>query len=113
VVLLGNNGLINGPLVRHHVITSALPLMYNHLGIFIGTTEFTLPFAVFSLIGVLRTISPSLVQAGAGRTARWPGTPPGGPGGPAPDRWGKAAVALSGASVVLSVLILIRQRRGQ
>lgn len=29
------------------------------------------------------------------------------------DRWGKAAVALSGVSVVLSVIILIRQRRGQ
>jgi carbon monoxide dehydrogenase subunit G len=29
------------------------------------------------------------------------------------DLWSKAAVALSGASVVLSVLILIRQRRGQ
>jgi uncharacterized protein len=33
--------------------------------------------------------------------------------GPSSDRWGKAAVALSGASVVLSVFILIRQRRGQ
>ena len=29
------------------------------------------------------------------------------------DRWGRAAVALSGVSVALSVIILIRQRRGQ
>jgi uncharacterized protein len=54
--------------------------------------------------------------AGAGqrRFSRWPGTRPGPaqPAAPA-DRWGKAAVALSGASVALSVLILIRQRRGQ
>jgi uncharacterized protein len=36
------------------------------------------------------------------------------PAGPSGDRWGKAAVALSGASVVLSAFILIRQlRRGQ
>jgi len=38
------------------------------------------------------------------------------PAGVAPattDRWGKAAVALSGVSVALSVIILIRQRRGQ
>jgi uncharacterized protein len=36
------------------------------------------------------------------------------PAGPPDERWGKAAVALSGASVVLSALILIRQlRRGQ
>jgi uncharacterized protein len=58
--------------------------------------------------------------AGQGRTARWPGVRPDGhddpaaPAGPSGDRWGKAAVALSGASVVLSALILIRQlRRGQ
>ncbi len=31
----------------------------------------------------------------------------------ASDRWGKAAVVLSGVSVALSVIILIRQRRGQ
>jgi hypothetical protein len=48
------------------------------------------------------------------RTAPWPGSPPGGPGAPAaPDRWGKVAVALSGVTAVLSVVILIRQRRGQ
>jgi uncharacterized protein len=36
------------------------------------------------------------------------------PAGPSGERWGKAAVALSGASVVLSTVILIRQlRRGQ
>jgi len=35
------------------------------------------------------------------------------PAAPSGDRWGKAAVALSGASVALSVFILIRQRRGQ
>jgi carbon monoxide dehydrogenase subunit G len=54
--------------------------------------------------------------AGAGRAARWPWARPDGrpvPAGPSSDRWGKAAVALSGASVVLSVFILIRQRRGQ
>ena len=31
----------------------------------------------------------------------------------APERWGKAAAALSGVSVALGVIILIRQRRGQ
>jgi uncharacterized protein len=58
--------------------------------------------------------------AGQGRTARWPGIRPDGrddraaPAEPSGDRWGKAAVVLSGASVVLSALILIRQlRRGQ
>ncbi len=61
--------------------------------------------------GVLR-------PAGAGRErpARWPGPRPdrsAAPAGPSSDRWGKVAAALSGVSVALSVLILIRQRRGQ
>jgi carbon monoxide dehydrogenase subunit G len=56
--------------------------------------------------------------AGRGQAARWPATD----GRPVPastapagtDRWGKAAVVLSGASVALSVVILIRQlRRGE
>jgi len=54
--------------------------------------------------------------ASQGRAARWPWAQPDRravPAGPSSDRWGKAAVALSGASVVLSVFILIRQRRGQ
>jgi uncharacterized protein len=58
----------------------------------------------------------ALSQPGQERTARWPGMRPDGPaapGGPSGDRWGKAAAALSGASVLLSVFILIRQRRGQ
>jgi len=68
--------------------------------------------------GVLQTAGP-----GQGRTARWPGTRPDGrddraapaaPAGPSGERWGKAAVVLSGASVALSAVILIRQlRRGQ
>ena len=60
------------------------------------------------------------VRGSAGRAGPAAGHPlardaarrPGQPAAPA-DRWGKAAVALSGASVALSVLILIRQRRGQ
>jgi carbon monoxide dehydrogenase subunit G len=54
--------------------------------------------------------------AGQGRSFRRPWARPEGPAvpaGAAGDGWGKAAVALSGASVALSVIILIRQRRGQ
>lgn len=48
-----------------------------------------------------------------GRAARPPGRPAGAPAAVPSDRWGKAAAALSGVSVALSVIILIRQRRGQ
>jgi uncharacterized protein len=55
-------------------------------------------------------------EAGQGQARRWPATWPGGrdaPAGPSGDRWGKAAVVLSGTSVALSVFILIRQRRSR
>jgi putative spermidine/putrescine transport system permease protein len=64
IALLGDNGLINGPLIRHGVVGDPLPLMYNRLGVFIGTVEFMLPFVVFSLVGALKAIKPDLVQAG-------------------------------------------------
>jgi uncharacterized protein len=50
------------------------------------------------------------------RTAPLPGTPTDGMTAPADrsgDLWAKAAVALSGASVALSVMIILRQRRGR
>lgn len=61
VVLLGDNGLINQALTSAGV--GQLPLMYNDFGVIVGTTEFMLPFVVFSLIGVLRTIDPDLLPA--------------------------------------------------
>lgn len=50
------------------------------------------------------------------RTAHSPGTAPDGQAAPAArsgDPWVKAAVALGGASVVLNVIIMIRQRRNR
>jgi uncharacterized protein len=60
---------------------------------------------------------PELAAPKRGRAARNRAVPiagqPAGATAAATDRWGKAAVALSGVSVALSVIILIRQRRGQ
>ncbi len=55
---------------------------------------------------------PELAAPKRGRAAPVAGAARRGHGG-RPDRWGKAAVALSGVSVALSVIILIRQRRGR
>ena len=63
MVLLGDNGLINGTLVRWHYIDKPLPLMYNVFGVIVGTVQITLPFMVLSLIGVIRGINPSLEEA--------------------------------------------------
>ena len=63
MVLLGDNGLINATLIEQGVITEPLPLMYNTLGVIIGLVQFTLPFMVLSLIGIIRGINPSLEEA--------------------------------------------------
>jgi putative spermidine/putrescine transport system permease protein len=62
MVLLGDNGLINGSLIRWHVIGSPIPLMYNVFGVIVGDVQITLPFMVLSLIGVIRS-NPSLEEA--------------------------------------------------
>jgi putative spermidine/putrescine transport system permease protein len=87
-VLLGDTGLINDALIRWGVIDQAdpLPLMFNRTGVIIGLVQFTLPFMVLSLIGVIQAIEPSLEEAarslGSGRwrtffTITFPLTMPG------------------------------------
>jgi putative spermidine/putrescine transport system permease protein len=72
MVLLGDNGLINGTLIRWHSIDKPLPLMYNVFGVIVGTVQITLPFMVLSLIGVIRNISPTLEEAARSLGAsRW------------------------------------------
>jgi putative spermidine/putrescine transport system permease protein len=63
MVLLGDNGLINGTLLRWHSIDRPLPLMYNTGGVIVGTVQITLPFMVLSLLGIIRNISPSFEEA--------------------------------------------------
>lgn len=63
MVLLGDNGLINGTLIEHGWISGPLPLMYNTFGVIVGLVQFTLPFMVLSLVGIIRGINPSLEEA--------------------------------------------------
>ncbi len=46
MVLLGDNGLINGALLRLGIISAPLPLMYNIFGVVVGLVQITLPFMV-------------------------------------------------------------------
>jgi putative spermidine/putrescine transport system permease protein len=72
MVLLGDNGLINGTLIRWSYIDKPLPLMYNVFGVIVGTVQITLPFMVLSLIGVIRGIHPSFEEAARSLGAsRW------------------------------------------
>lgn len=63
MVLLGDNGLINGALLRLGIISAPLPLMYNIFGVVVGLVQITLPFMVLSLIGIIKSIHPSLEEA--------------------------------------------------
>jgi putative spermidine/putrescine transport system permease protein len=72
MVLLGDNGLINGTLLRWHVIGHPIPLMYDIFGVIVGDVQITLPFMVLSLIGIIRNIHPSLEEAARSLGAsRW------------------------------------------
>jgi putative spermidine/putrescine transport system permease protein len=72
MVLLGDNGLINGFLLRVGAITTPLPLMYNVFGVIVGLVQITLPFMVLSLIGIIKAIHPSLEEAARSLGAsRW------------------------------------------
>ena len=64
--------IINGVLRDIGVIREPLPLMYNFFGAVVGLVQFTLPFMVLSLIGIIRSIHPSLEEAARSLGAnRW------------------------------------------
>lgn len=63
MVLLGDNGLINAPLLDSGIIQAPLPLMYNLLGVCIGYVQICLPIMVLSLVASLRGIDRSLEEA--------------------------------------------------
>ncbi|WP_082655983.1 ABC transporter permease [Aureimonas sp. D3] len=72
MVLLGDNGLINGALVASGLISGPLPLMYNLFGVVVGLVQVTLPFMVISLIDVIKSIPPSFEEAARSLGAsRW------------------------------------------
>jgi putative spermidine/putrescine transport system permease protein len=72
MITLGDNGLVNDFLRHFGLITDPLPLMYNGFGVVVGLLQFTLPFMVLSLIGIIRSIDPSLEEAARSLGAsRW------------------------------------------
>ncbi len=72
MVLFGDAGLINASLMDYGLTDKPLPLMYNFFGVVVGLVQFTLPFMVLSLIGIIRGINPSLEEAARSLGAtRW------------------------------------------
>lgn len=71
MVMMGDKGLINEFLRWAGLIGEApLPLMYNFFGVVVGLVQFSLPFMVLSLVGVIQGIDPSLEEAARSLGAR-------------------------------------------
>lgn len=65
MVILGDNGLINQMLVGLGLTSPDTPVqfMYNFLGVVLGLVQFSMPFMILTLVGVIRGINPSLEEA--------------------------------------------------
>ena len=71
IILLGDKGLVNEALAGLSVPGAPFQLLYNELGVVIGTTSMMLPYSVLLLYGVMRGVDRRLLAAaasmGAGR----------------------------------------------
>ncbi|CAM5226567.1 ABC transporter permease [Streptomyces coeruleorubidus] len=71
IILLGDKGLVNETLGAMSVPGAPFRLLYNELGVVIGTTSMMLPYTVLLLYGVMRGVDRRLLAAassmGAGR----------------------------------------------
>ena len=76
IVLLGNSGLVNRSLLRLGLVESPLAILYNELGVSIGTVNVLLPFFVLPLLASMAGIDERLLHAAASlgassRTVFW------------------------------------------
>jgi len=71
ISLLGDKGLVNETLANLSVPGAPFQLLYNEIGVVIGTTSMMLPYTVLLLYGVMRGVDRRLLAAaasmGAGR----------------------------------------------
>ncbi|MFF4503075.1 ABC transporter permease [Streptomyces sp. NPDC001401] len=71
IILLGDNGVVNNVLTDLHFPGAPFQLLYNEIGVVIGTTAVMLPYTVLLLYAVMKGIDRRLMAAaasmGAGR----------------------------------------------
>ncbi|MER9169391.1 ABC transporter permease subunit [Mesorhizobium australicum] len=72
VAILGREGIVNSSLMYLSIVSHPVPLVFNRIGVFIGTVHVMLPYMVLCLYSSMHSIDRSLVRAaetlGAGRT---------------------------------------------
>ncbi|MGF6904733.1 ABC transporter permease [Paraburkholderia sp. GAS348] len=60
VVVLGNNGLVNGALLSLHLIDQPVRLAYTHLGMIVAMVQVELPLFILPAYSVMRRVPPDL-----------------------------------------------------
>ena len=63
IVVLGNNGIVNRLLLDLRLIDSPLPLIYNELGVLVGTVNLLRPLVVLPLYAAMSGVDRRLTQA--------------------------------------------------
>src|SRR5690606_8309129 len=72
MLIIGDQGLINGALMRFGLVAAPLPMLYTDLAIMLGLVYSFLPFMVLPVFSSLEKLDPRLVDAGADLYAdRW------------------------------------------
>ncbi|MEJ0039566.1 MAG: ABC transporter permease subunit [Gammaproteobacteria bacterium] len=64
-VILADNGLLNGALLKAGLIRQPLPLLYHKAGVLIGMTHIMLPFMVLLLVNTMMKIDTRVLRAAA------------------------------------------------
>jgi putative spermidine/putrescine transport system permease protein len=65
ILVLGNNGIINRPLLFFGIIGRPIPLLFHEAGVAIALILVPLPFMIFPIYSVLKNIEPNLEVAAA------------------------------------------------
>ena len=62
-VLLQPGGVVNSALMRMHLITHPVPLIFNRTGVLIGMTHILLPYMILAIYSVMKGVSPVYMRA--------------------------------------------------
>lgn len=65
VVILQNEGLLNGLLLASGVVDRPVQMIFNRFGVYVAMTHVLLPFMILPLYSVMRGIAPSTMRAAA------------------------------------------------
>ncbi|WP_311431860.1 ABC transporter permease [Facklamia hominis] len=63
ITILGRNGLINQLLASLHWVNEPIKLLYTESAIVIGSLYLFLPLMIITLVGVIETINPEIIEA--------------------------------------------------